>query len=292
MSTYNGEKFLRQQLDSIFSQEDVDIILVVRDDGSNDSTLSILEDYNITKIIKGENIGCEESFKELLYLPIEADYYAFSDQDDVWHRRKLISAINNINRYQVELSVCNLMKTDSKMNIQEPMFSVKDIKRMNYRFKSLILGNLHGCTQVWSKKLHRIIQSYKPEVTYPHDVWVNVIANMVFATYIDSTCYINYRLHGNNLSGKAKNSFQKLYRGFSRYIVSDHPTSDRLCQQLIEGYGKYIDIEDKKYKQLFLVANYKKNPYNKLQLLFSKIVNRTNIQRRVLHWICVLINKY
>ena len=67
MSTYNGEKYIKQQLDSIFAQEDVDVKLVVRDDGSKDSTLDILRQYNSIILFEGANIGCEKSFMELLF---------------------------------------------------------------------------------------------------------------------------------------------------------------------------------------------------------------------------------
>ena len=72
MSTYNGERFLKQQLDSILSQRGVNVYLLVRDDGSKDGTLSILNDYskkytNI-EIIEGNNIGACKSFFELIFL--------------------------------------------------------------------------------------------------------------------------------------------------------------------------------------------------------------------------------
>ena len=89
MSTYNGEKYIRDQIDSILSQIKVNVTLFIRDDGSTDSTVKIItqytEKYSNIKFWVGENIGVGNSFMQLLYsLTDEFDYYAFSDQDDIW----------------------------------------------------------------------------------------------------------------------------------------------------------------------------------------------------------------
>ena len=94
MSTYNGERFLEEQLDSILSQEGVDVSLLVRDDGSKDNTCQLLSDYasrnqNI-KMKACENVGFVKSFSALVN--IDADYYAFADQDDIWMPNKLATA--------------------------------------------------------------------------------------------------------------------------------------------------------------------------------------------------------
>lgn len=92
MSTYNGEKYLKEQIDSILSQEGVDVRLYIRDDGSSDRTTDILASYQEhknVKIEKGNNLGFAKSFLTALDECDEADYYAFSDQDDVWEKDKL-----------------------------------------------------------------------------------------------------------------------------------------------------------------------------------------------------------
>lgn len=100
MSTYNGEKYLKEQIDSILSQEGVDVRLYIRDDGSSDRTTDILASYQEhknVKIEKGNNLGFAKSFLTALDECDEADYYAFSDQDDVWEKDKLSTAIQSIN---------------------------------------------------------------------------------------------------------------------------------------------------------------------------------------------------
>ena len=101
MSTYNGEKYLQVQLDSILSQENVDLELLVRDDGSTDSTKTILERYQSEGKLtwySGKNKKPAYSFFDLLGKCKDADYYAFADQDDFWHEDKLINAIKRLEK--------------------------------------------------------------------------------------------------------------------------------------------------------------------------------------------------
>lgn len=296
MSTYNGEQFLQEQLDSIYNQEDVTIKLIIRDDGSSDNTVAIIKEYqkrfeNI-QLIEGANIGCEESFKELLYMPIEADYYAFSDQDDVWHPNKLISAIHNINTYNCDLSVCNLMLADANMNIENPLFNDVSIKKVKDSFEKKLIDNLHGCVQVWTKKLHSIIQSYKPRETFGHDAWVNAIANCVSKTFVDSTCFINYRLHDNNTSGYARNLKQQINSGIRHYFLSKNSTNDLLCKNIIDGYSKYFNISDKKYNILKIVSTYKSNFRSRIELIFGDYGKHADFRHRCLFTLRVLFNRF
>lgn len=104
MSTYNGEKYLRDQIDSILGQKKVDLYIAIRDDGSTDRTNEIIKEYlekneNIL-FFKGKNLGVGESFLHLLSIAPDMDYYAFADQDDVWLEDKLITAINMIKRVE------------------------------------------------------------------------------------------------------------------------------------------------------------------------------------------------
>ena len=292
MSTYNGERYLKDQLDSILSQQDVDINLFIRDDGSTDKTTDIIKSYKDIHLIKGANIGCEASFMELIHMKVEADYYAFADQDDVWFPRKLISAINNINQHHCDLAVCNLMLVDSKLNQMGPLFTEHDIDQAGHYMKKYAMGNIHGCVQVWTRNLHKIIQTYRPIQIEPHDAWVNAIANIVSSTFIDKQCLINYRLHGNNVSGFTKNKLQKLRRRLALYLGKKHPQRDVFCQQLICNFGSYLDKDDSRFKTILLIANYKKNIVHKLKLCFSDYIRDCSLQYKCFYILSILLNKY
>lgn len=292
MSTYNGEKYIRQQLESIFAQQDVDIKLVIRDDGSSDDTVKIIKEFESVELIQATNVGCEGSFMELLQLPIEADYYAFADQDDVWMPRKIISAIDNMKFYKCDLSVCNLMLVDAELNELGPLFSDRKICFYQRRMDKYIISNFHGCVQVWSNKLHKIIQTYKPKDIHPHDVWVNAIANLVSKTYIDKNCYIKYRLHGNNVSGYATNTIDRIKKGLKLYLFKDHPSCSNLSKQLLDNFSEFIKLEDNRIHTLNVLATYTCNFKNKVKLFFSNFIQDNSFQYRILYRLCILLNRF
>ena len=118
LATCNGEKYLRQQLDSIYAQEDVEVSIFATDDGSTDSTIAILEEYkknhSLTIHHHGEPHEFTYNFIDAIFANKNTsfDYYAFSDQDDVWMKEKLSSAIemlkkNSKNVYSSNLTIVN-----------------------------------------------------------------------------------------------------------------------------------------------------------------------------------------
>lgn len=97
MSTYNGQAYLREQLDSLLRQT-LPVDVYVRDDGSNDATVAILDEYahahECIHVYKDINLGCTKSFLMALDLaPAFYDYYAFCDQDDIWLEDKIERAV-------------------------------------------------------------------------------------------------------------------------------------------------------------------------------------------------------
>ena len=103
MSTYNGEKYLQEQLDSIFAQRDVTLHLIVRDDCSTDSTVELLRENQkkhpeMQVFIGSRNLKPCRSFFKLISENTSDDYYALSDQDDIWDEDKLIIAIKKLQK--------------------------------------------------------------------------------------------------------------------------------------------------------------------------------------------------
>lgn len=159
MSTYNGEKYLREQIDSIMNQTDVNIILTIRDDGSSDGTIQIIEEAKNSypdKIVLfiGENVGYRKSFLELLKLSQDSDYYGFADQDDVWLPEKCTKAIKCLkkNNSLVGLYASSLTITDEKLDVKYK----KDISDMPNCIQGYFARTrLSGCTYVFTKELKK-----------------------------------------------------------------------------------------------------------------------------------------
>jgi len=121
LSTYNGDQFVKELVKSILGQSGVDVRLLIRDDGSTDTTLDILDllakSHPEIELIKATNCGVVGSFFELLSLAKDSDFYAFADQDDIWKPDKLISAVmmlESINSGEPTMYYC-LFLVDSEM---------------------------------------------------------------------------------------------------------------------------------------------------------------------------------
>lgn len=123
MSTYNGEKVIRPQIDSILAQTWQNWKLVIRDDGSTDQTRRILEEYQAVdsriQIIYGENVGFSKSFFMALAACGEDGYYAFSDQDDIWKPEKLHRAVKWLQGKDGEGKACSYCNDGERHNIKK-----------------------------------------------------------------------------------------------------------------------------------------------------------------------------
>lgn len=216
MSTYNGEKYLCEQIDSIMSQTGVQVDLFVRDDGSSDATKKILaeyaENFSNIHIEFAENVGVGNSFMNLLYsVPDTFDYYSLADQDDIWEAEKLVEAVNLIDSNYLYSS--NQECVDKYGNSIGLRYA-KDAY-IHLTPESILECNMiAGCTMVLSNNFFKLITK---EINRPspsllrnriHDVWIAMVASLFGGIVYDTRSFINYRQHENNVVG-AKSSFSK-----------------------------------------------------------------------------------
>lgn len=275
MSTYNGEKYLKEQIDSILKQKNIDLSLYISDDRSTDETTKIIEEYqkeykNITLHINETNKNFTYNFLDSLFLfkdNTEFDYYAFADQDDSWLEDKLISAINLIES-KFDESECVLYSSNLKIVNEKLEWNGEYLN--NYIPKKYqILGRnvVTGCTVVMNKSFKNLVTEHYPENIYLHDYWLALIANFCKnAHYIyDENAYILYRQHGNNLIGSNKGKMKKV----CKILFGKTPEIRRKHNLVSRFYELYKDeIVDEDENLIFRLANYKKFK-NRMKLLFS-----------------------
>lgn len=279
MSTYNGEKYLKEQIESILNQENVEISLLIRDDGSTDETLNILE--HLAKENKNihyyasQNIGVARSFMELVNKSNEADYYAFADQDDVWKPKKLISAIEKLesNIETPSLYISALEVVDEELNIIE----IKKVSG-NHCFEGEMAKNFAtGCTMVFNKKLCDIIKMYNPEYLIMHDSWITRVCYAIGGNVvIDKNTYIKYRQHGNNVVGYNDEGFKKLKKQLKIAFVDKVSMRVNIAKELKSGYEELLTDNSKELVNNLL--SYQTNMKAKMWLLKNKRF-RTNIPK-------------
>lgn len=271
MSTYNGEKYIKEQIDSILDQKNVDVELIIRDDGSSDRTLAILEDYSKCgkcSYYQSTNKGAALSFIDLIFHAPKADYYSFSDQDDVWLPNKLSIAVNSIKGYKRPALYHGLAgKVDVNLN-PLPNSQYKPIQT----FAGALLTSATGCTMVFNEQLMNILQTYHPKNISMHDAWVYRICYAVGGEVIyDSNSYMLYRQHSNNISGGNMNFYEK----FNRQFKMNKNLRWLTAKELKKGMYNYIPEMNKKTLDMFV--GYRSSLKNKIGIIFSKdfVTNKT-----------------
>jgi len=292
MSTYNGEKYLREQLDSIVSQRDVQLQLVVRDDGSTDCTLQILSEYAqrglLTYYGDGENLGPQRSFMRLLAQAPQADYYAFSDQDDYWLPEKLSTAVQMLQADGDSLGLyfCQTKLVDKDLH---PLPQIPIHPLCTYG-ESLIYKFVGGCTMVLTHSLRMAIGSYVPPVLTMHDRWIYCVALAVGAqVHFDPIPHMLYRQHGNNAVGQGHTLFHELRDRWKRFTSRDHERWQE-AHDLLEAYGPQMPAENLRLTQLFLRGRH--SGLTRLRMLGNRQLRCASRTTQWLFWINVLCNNY
>ena len=237
ISTYNGEKFLREQLDSILAQAEVDVHLFVRDDGSSDGTKDILVEYeskhdNVT-VELAQNVGVGNSFMNALYsVPDTYDYYAFADQDDIWCDNKLIEAVKLLQSSGMALYASNQENVDKDGNSLGMRYAPD--KNIHLTPVSIIGENtVAGCTFVFTRELFLKLTAEESRPTPEllrnriHDVWVAAAASVNGGIVYDERAFIKYRQHGNNVVGSFKPSFKKRVKARMRKMRNKEQRNGR-----------------------------------------------------------------
>lgn len=293
MSTYNGEKYLDEQLKSIFSQAGVDVDVLVRDDGSNDLTLEILEKWSKNyrlEYYRDANLGPQKSFLALIKKAKNHDFYAFADQDDVWDSQKLITAISSITNNKPALFMSTYDVVDENLNslfirdmhFDEP-FSVETT--IMYRCPS-------GCTMVFNEQLCAVLRVTDPDYVRMHDFWTLLVALMVDADIItDSTPLLKYRQHSNNTVGFTKGGTLKKIK---RLLLSTKNDNERKRQavSLYDAFKLNTDVDSNKLASLKDITEYTNSFNKKIKILKSNNYRASSLKKNILFKVSVMLNQF
>ena len=294
LSTFNGEKYLAEQLDSILNQEGVNINCLIRDDGSSDNTIEVIteyliQDYRVNIFENGENIGFAKSFYKLVENSGNYSYYAFSDQDDIWMPRKLNNAILMIEKFDHIpcMCYCNCDIVDEYKNHICYMYREKNISKTA---SHAILENVApGCTIVFNKLAKKyFLYGNKDRIAF-HDYWMYVICSYLGKVIYDPTPNILYRQHQNNIIGTRKNVFIRLRRQLIQLFRKiDHPR-EYMAEQLLKNF--FGVLERKEIEDLELLSNYRKTIYNRVVFLFNHKFKLSTHKKNIFFKIYIIIGK-
>ena len=293
LSTYNGEKYLREQIDSILKQEGVKVELLVRDDGSIDSTLLILKEYeskNLLKILNSDkNLGPAPSFMELLYNSPDSDFYAFADQDDIWKPKKLLTAVEMLNNISEPALYCS-NQIIYENGIEK---SLRFNKEPNYSLVNLICGNsISGCTMVMNYKLKEILNRYKISNDVlrirMHDVWCLLVASITGKIIYDKDAYIDYRIHNSNTVGLGKKGLMPKLLKLKKKLLCPYLQNGRskIAKELLKIDS--LSMDDAIILKCF--ASYRNSFIDKINILMNTNIRKNCDEKRFLFMLKVLFN--
>lgn len=270
LPTYNGEKYLKEQLDSILNQTYKNIRLIISDDCSKDSTPKILEEYRgkderIELYLQKENIGVVKGI-EFLLKKVKSNYYMLADQDDVWLPMKVEKSIETLKKENADLVFGDLEVVDQDLKTMYPSFgdfmllNRKINKYINSYKVNYLYNCVTGCTVLSKKEFIEKILPIPTESKYLiHDHWIGLVVALNGKLAYMPEKYIKYRQHGNNQVGtdKISHGFKNLEQVrelfinvklgvFGTYVNNKEKFSKELQEQNEKALNYYNDIKDKK----------------------------------------------
>lgn len=210
LATYNGEKYISEQITSILNQQEVLVEVDISDDGSVDKTLNIVNTEFPSIFTNINHPGTGSAAKNFLQMVAKLDldqdfeFIAFSDQDDIWLPEKMISAIRLLSENNASLYCSNLTKWET--NTDSYSLLKKDFPQR--KFDYLFEGGSAGCTYVFTKGFAKNLQIFLQDLNtaswkgFSHDWLVYFFARANnYKVVIDGQSHIHYRLHETNVHG-------------------------------------------------------------------------------------------
>lgn len=304
LSTYNGHKYLREQLDSLYAQEEVEIHILVRDDGSKDDTLEILKDYKEHKgkmtILPTPNVGAAKSFHLIAHYALtemrDFNYYAFCDQDDVWLKDKLYKSCISLDKstalYKLFYGPATLVDRYLNPLGASSFMIVNNLEANIFASRSL------GCTQVFNKallekfvSLFDYVSNANPNDFIPlHDGWMSLIAYALDADVIvgDEPLML-YRQHGHNVVGANENYFERTTKRLKRFFRGSCPKSSK-CKLVLNVLGN--DIPQENYQLLDLCANYKDSVVKRIKLATTSNMYQYSVADNIGLWATIVTGTF
>ncbi|MDQ7062027.1 MAG: glycosyltransferase family 2 protein [Sulfurimonas sp.] len=269
LSTYNGDNYLEEQLDSLLSQTNKNFRIIARDDCSNDNTLNILNTYGIEILASKTNLGAKGSLSALLEYAVQnsdSNYFMFCDQDDVWKNDKIEKTLAKM--LEIEKNYSNipvLVHTDLKVVDEEltilhqSFMSYQGIEAKYNNLNNLLIQNtITGCTMMINRKLAKVCLPI-PSESIMHDWWIGLVASKFGKiAYVDKAT-INYRQHNKNSVGakqfNLKYILENIYKNHSLSTNIFQAKSfldryrDKLDKKTIDMLEDFISIENKSFWQ-------------------------------------------
>lgn len=213
LATYNGEKYIREQMDSIITQLTDKDEIIISDDHSSDNTINIIKQYNDKRIkifFNEKEKGYTNNFENALK-KAKGQYIFLSDQDDKWVSDKVNITLKYLIQDKYDMVISDCVIVDENLNtIKESYFKTRGSKAGF--INTLIKANYLGCCMAFNREVFKRSVPFPKKYRYlPHDLWIGLIGYAFFKVKTTDEKLILYRRHQKNVSDggiKSKNSFR------------------------------------------------------------------------------------
>ncbi len=262
--TYNGEKFISEQLKSIIQQTLPPDEIIVSDDCSNDNTIMIAENilrksgisYKVHK--NEQNINATANFEQAMGMAA-GDIIFTSDQDDVWGKNKIEIITKEFLKYDCMLVFTNAEVVDQNLNSlgfdlwHEMEIDITKDEMDNY-FNKMIQGNIvTGATMAVSKKLYSLSVPFY--ANFFHDAWLALNATQYGKIIAIDKCLIKYRMHGNNEVGIIKHGMSRIFCDGANFLKNYRQAREKIDYEREAGelqafYDKFFQKLSEKQKYM------------------------------------------
>ena len=262
LSTYNGGRYLKEQLDSIFSQSYKNFEIIARDDGSSDETINILKSYNIKILDTDKNLGAKLSFSALLNYSVkntDADYFMFCDQDDIWKNDKIektIGIMKELEKTNSNLPLLvhtDLEVVDENLNLLAKSFwkYEKRDPSLNSINRLIMQSTVTGCTMMINRKLAELSLPIS-ENSIMHDWWISIVASSFGKIVYLEESTISYRQHSSNDTGSKKFGLNLILKKAVNFLFYDelYKHLDRNIKQAESFLNQYESLLDTDTKNI------------------------------------------
>ena len=212
MATYNGEKYLKDQIDSIMCQLNDNDEIIISDDGSIDKTLEIIKSYNDKriKVISGPHRGVKQNFANAIK-ECTGKFIFLSDQDDIWIKGKVEKVLNKFYETNCTCVVhdCVVFNSETNKNIYESYFKYRNSGRGI--IKNIWKNSYIGCCMAFDSNIKDLILPIPNDIEM-HDQWIGILSEKKGKSIFIDDKLIRYRRHSGNVSEMKRYPFIKMVK--------------------------------------------------------------------------------
>lgn len=297
LSTYNGAKYLPEQLASLAAQRGVSLSILARDDGSKDNSAQLVDDFSISgqpcgRLASSGNVGVIASFFDLLKnSDPTADYFAFCDQDDVWDPAKLEVAVGQLEKFATTpaLYFGRLAYVDAELR---PLGLSRIPNRIRYE-SALVENVATGCSVVFNRALRdELVKTFPERNCLMHDWWAYLAAQALGEVVYDAEPWVRYRQHGQNVVGASNDPFQVYLTKVQRFIGrgGKAPHVSDQAREFLRCFGDRLPVEKRRYIEDFLAS--KRSLWSRAVYALRLPLRRQSLLDNLIFRVLILLGRY